>query len=287
MRSSQWLCAPAAAILVLLASCGGHTTSSSAPPPPSFSTAALVGSWRLFGVYGAATGSSFWMSMGVVGTQIHGQATYGVTCSNATSEGGFDVAMDGEIATDGSFEMKNAAADDIQFVIQGNAPLAGATAWSGSYTFSSHSGSICTIQETGNFNATQLPVVTGTYSGTVSDLPEGETTPFTISTTLTQGSFTSTSFLAGTPYYYTPVSATLTTDGASCFASATIEGPLLLEPAGQVMGNMVQLTYTTDTGATMSTEGFFTDDTQKTMIFEGTVIGGSCNQQFYGTLTRQ
>jgi hypothetical protein len=227
------------------------------------------------------------MSMGVVGTEIHGQATFGVTCSNATSESGFDVVMDGEIAADGSFEMKNAATNDVLFTIQGKAPLSGATTWSGSYTFSSHSGSLCTIQESGNFNATQLPSVTGTYSGTVTSGAAQQATSATISTTLTQGSFTSTSFVPGTPYYYTPVTATLTADGASCFTSAATGDPLPLAPAGQVMGNFVQLTLTTDTGETINAEGYFTDDTQKTMTFQGSVSGSSCTQQFNGTLTLQ
>ena len=286
MKSSRWLLAPTAALLVLLTSCGGHSTAS-APPAPSYSTAALVGSWRLFGGNNSSTGSALSISMGVVGAQIHGRAANSLACSNGVSEGGFDMAMDGEIAADGSFEMKNAAADDVLFTIKGNAPFSGATSWSGSYTLSSHAGSICTIQQSGNFNATQLPSVTGTYSGSVTGFASGQTTSVTISTTLTQGSFTSNSIIPETPYYYTPVTANVTAVGASCFTSAAIGDTVPVLPPEQVMGNVVQLNLATDTGGMLSVQGYFTDDTEKTMEFQGSVLGDKCAQRFDGTLTRQ
>lgn len=227
------------------------------------------------------------LSMGVVGSGIHGQAAFGVTCSNNGTEGGSPIAMDGTVGQDGSFTIKNASTDDIQIAITGTAPEVGATTWSGHYSFSSATGAACTVQASGSFAATAFPAIDGTYAGTVYGLNSGGA--LTLSMKLTEAAFTSTELIPGYTYYYAPLSGTITAGGTSCFTTgATTVSPELLRPVGLVMGNEIELAFTTDTGSTFNVQGYFTDPTEKTLQMAGSVTGGKCGGQLIsGTLTLQ
>lgn len=131
---------------------------------------AISGNWRISPTHEPTPSStgfeSFILTMGVDGDKAYGRGQLNLGCGDHSG-----VAVEGEVLPDGSFTLANTSVfPDMparSFEVQGKLPAAGATEWHGSFFshFPGHDSKCMT--ETGEVMVRQLPVITGSFMGTV------------------------------------------------------------------------------------------------------------------------
>jgi hypothetical protein len=132
--------------------------------------------------------------------------------------------------------------------MSGTADASGKT-MSGTYTTLAQG---CGVSETGNWTATQVPAVTGTFSGMLSSLVDGSTA--SVSANITQGPNTGESVAS--------ISGTLNTQSA-CFSTGSVTGTIggtqmiwnILASDGSQLGQIV-MTLSTDANNPNGKYGF-------------------------------
>ena len=288
MRMRGWLLILLLAAAFGMVSCGGNQA-----PVVSVTPAALQGNWYLFAPVGFVNFPPSSMTIETVGNQVYGQGTFSFACSGSSSFqsiGISPVTVRGQIAADGSFELKDDAKDPIQLVIDGHVPTSVTPTWAGSYTASDGTVTGCTIDAKGSFTATAYPALDGTYAGTLAGVavPGGTAMPsITISTKITQEQ--PVTYSAGLLEYWTPLAATIQVQGSSCFTTGgtpTVTPPI---PPGRLEGAEVLLSYKMNDGSTLSLSGWFLDESGKTLrVRSARVFNGDCAGSFgQGDLTLQ
>jgi hypothetical protein len=242
------------------------------------------------------------LAIGVNENTIYGYGDVAVNCSNSGGGVGSSLSLSGPVASDGSFLLTNSAfpADTIQVSIQGKAPAAGSTTWTGSYTITNAAAQPqCTFDYSSNFVATAYPPLDGTYAGTFGDQNSGSN--LTVSTQITQGALTLTNSSSSLARGFNiPLNGTIAVTGSPCFTTGITTqeatGPTTIPVQGWVGGNTFSLNYVMNDGAQLQLLGYFADSSesglyiQLAIVFGGKcdgILGGGGNSTYSGTLTRQ
>ena len=154
----------------------------------------LNGSWDLAGGWEAPQQEPrLTLSIGVDGNNVYGDGDLQVPGC------GLSFSVVGQIASDGTFvlnigEPVGVRADNNTFPslsIRGRVPAQGSTEWAGSFNTSSMGNGECPTPS-GEFVASQLPPLDGTYSGIMpSVVGSAPSTPLSISVNMKQGLLTS------------------------------------------------------------------------------------------------
>jgi hypothetical protein len=167
--------------------------------------------------------------------------------------------LTGEIEADGSFIMRTkrlmttkpaglarSPADGVtrEMTVSGKAPPAGSTNWSGNYTITGQMNPRCIWDGAGNFTASLLPPLTGTFFGEYGRF--GSRHKFSITTT--QGDFVSHDASL-------PLSGTIHIDGSSCFADGRTDASGL----NHMQGDLAFLRFRMDDGSALSLSMVYTD----------------------------
>lgn len=277
---------------IFLASCSQHTTQST---PVATSYTALNGNWHIAGEPGSgllplAQSPLLTLAIGVSGSTVYASATVGVTCSSGAEIGGpvgGGMSLTGPIASDGTFTLSNSGepADTIQITIQGQAPVEGATTWSGNYTVvNANPPTGCIFNDANSFVATLYPPLDGTYTGTVTGA--GLDSGWTVSVQMTQGAFTSATLSpnSSTLVYFTPLNSTIQITGSSTLTTGT-SAANPIQGTSSISGDAFIVNYIMNDGSTLSLSGWFMDSSESTLQVGIMSFGGSVGAS--GTLTKQ
>lgn len=246
------------------------------------------------------------MHIQVSGTQVIGHGVVEVRCPNAPRNGGgvLGGGFAGEIATDGSFTMRNSGAGEstTQVEIRGQVPPEGAATWSGEYTLTRRASRNCpAYQETKSFTATPLAPLNGTFSGSLA-MKFFETPPPTYTgpksyeakfiITVAQGAVVSRRLKAGGVHFYLPLTGTIHVHGASCFSHGTAD--LAADSThgaapsqySTLQGDFVILRFAMNDESQLTVRAVFADPNESALsVFDARVAGGKCDKQsFRGTL---
>jgi hypothetical protein len=214
------------------------------------------------------------MTFSVVGTQIVAGGTENVPCGSATIGGG--VVLTGTIAADGTLSAQTTLSGSVPLlVLTGTAPAAGASTWTGNYTYTSTAGaSSCPETFTGSFTATRIADLTGTYAPAAPiQLAPGSLGASTQSVTLSF-SFTQGATLPGTTTLDPELLAgTVQIQGSSCFKSGTAAAV-----AGSgLLGSVLVTSFTLNDGSTMNFLGDIENTGSTRLVAQVVLIsGGTC-----------
>jgi len=258
-----------------MVSCGGGNSPIVVAPPVA---GGIQGNWHLLGGFGELKAPNFSLAIATNGNQIYGTGAVASICPGDPfgASGGFGVTLQGVIAADGSFAMKSAAGSTPTVVVNGKVPAVGATAWSGSYE-SKLTGGSCPFDDKETFTAARLPDLTGTYTGTLTGIG---LTGIGVTAKITQGTPVAGTTISGATVYTTPLSASVTVSGTSCFT----KGETIVPAAGEVStvsGDYFDISLRMDDGSQLNLSGNFADVTGKTLLANSFVEVGSCKGDFW------
>ena len=256
-------------------------TTTTASTPAVQTAAALGGNWLLAGSMPAyfvpSNGSptNLVLSISATGENLVAGASLQGNC---TAGGGFGYNLQGILvgtaASNGSFTLgfSNVASGD-SLTITGTVPSASGSPWSGSYSYTNNGSSSCASNLSGNFQATPVPAISGTYQGQGSlsqfngSLPAKPVvgTPYGLSATLQQGTGTSALTLSGS----------IKTTGFPCFSTGQITNAVF--SGGQLYGDEISAAFVMNDGSQLDIYGVIDNaaDTQLSMSFVD-VQTGAC-----------
>lgn len=252
----------------------------------------ISGNWHIVGAHSMSQFPLVAFAVGVSGNTVYGNGDIGVNCSQGSSALGASaiaasVAVTGQVASDGSFQMSNAAepSDTIQISIEGTLPKDGATTWNGHFTLANAASQTgCLFSYSEDFTATSYSPLTGTYSGTITG-PK-LTSGLNITISVSQGQPTiSTNVPLSNLGVTIPLSGSVNVTGSSCYSSTTAAAAAASSIAGDGFG----LIFPMDDGSTLTVQGWFADPTESTWQVQTTHTAmGACSVEAgSGTLTRQ
>jgi hypothetical protein len=231
-------------------------------------------------------------AMGVNGNTVYAKGNIGVNCSGGSVGMGGGLSLTGQIASDGTFLLTNAAEplDSIQVAIQGKVPAEGSTTWAGSFTVTNAlTETSCNVNVTSNFVATPYSPLNGTYAGTITGPKFGS--GITVTTQITQEAFTSAAVgPLSVPSFFTPLSATMTVKGSPSLTSGTTTASQVPAWSSSITGDAFLLTFLMNDGSTLVLSGWFTDSSESTlqvMVMTGFGSTGSGGASDICTLIRQ
>jgi hypothetical protein len=283
MRVWALLSFTACGVGLLLCGCG----SSAKPTPVAPAGNALAGNWLIVGPMptnglAVGTGVRLALTFDVTGSNVTAAGFGNDSCGNPESSFGFGSLATGTIAADGSFTLQSPANfPEGTLSIQGTAPKASDTSWTGGYTISFDGPIVpptCDKSLTGTFTATPFPPVSGVYVGTGSTETFANgmstTTPVTFEVSLQQGGMLTNPNGATSPLFSNLVlTGSIRVQGSPCFSS----GATAVTPASSVEGNMLHAAFLMNDGSTLNLLGSLTDITEGHI---GTnlalVTGGNC-----------
>ncbi len=261
----------------------------------------LNGSWYL------ATGSEapqqdprLTLSIGVDGNKVYGDGDLQMPGC------GLSFSVIGQIASDGSFVLNlqkpvGDRADDNTFPslsITGSVPAQGAAEWAGSFNTSSMGNEECP-RPSGEFVASQLPPLEGTFSGTIpSFVGSTPSTPLDISVNMTQGispsmnegDLSSTEVSpAGRASHYVPLRGTITVSGFTDLPSTDITARAVAGHNSRMQGDEFILFFRLEDGSLMMLTGRKTDASGLTLLASISYFGKDQNliASGMGNLTRR
>ena len=240
----------------------------------------------------------------VDGTQIFASGDYHAVCPNSPRDGSGAIGggLQGKIAPDGSFTIKNSSRATIQVEISGRVPSDGATTWSGEYTLAGDLSRKCpTYRQTNVFTATPLPPLNGTFSGSLTMKyfespspaytgPQTYEAKFRI--TATQGAVVAQRLNTGDIHFHLPLTGTIQVKGSPCFSRGAAD-PLTYSTHGSVpsryssiSGDSVNIWFAMNDESQLHMIAVFTDPGESALLMTNAlVIGGNCDHQsFRGTL---
>jgi len=237
---------------------------------------ALKGNWHLTGGWEETQQEPrLTLSMGVDGNKIYGDGDLQVPGC------GLSFSVIGQIASDGTFVLSipkptRAQAEDSTFPslsISGGVPAQGSMEWTGSFTASSM-GNVKCPKLSGDFVASQLPQLDGTYSGTIPSHVGGSATgtSLNISVNMKQGIFTSTDegefslpelSPAARMSHYLPLTGTITVSGFTDLPSKEITASAIADHHSRMQGDQFILYFRLEGGSTMMLTGSMTDSSER------------------------
>ena len=280
--------------LAELSGCGGtgRPTVGLAPNVPVYPTT-LTGNWSIAGARDPLTYPIFSTSLIVHGSELSGKMSVQIECSPQFRVGG-QVPLTGQIATDGSFQASvslpgtsgSANAGLFQVSLSGISPAGSSSNWTGSYTLHSTAravdGTSCAYSHSGDFTATAISPLTGTYTGPATGplSPAGFGANAAISLAvsqeppalLTSGQMSS---------YQLPLSATITVTGSPCFTSGTTTGTFLPSEIG---GDMADLRFAMNDGSELDLQSVLNSPTGSSLTVLAVANGGACDRAIAQTM---
>lgn len=298
------------AIPALAALCGalglfgcGSGPGNSSNPAPVHAVSNLAGNWSLVGSIPQGfpfltPGPTLSVTFSVVDHVITGSGAVTVFCTSGNTGSGFgeSFVVSGTVAEDGSFTAQTpsppSGLSSLPITISGSVPAAPGAPWSGQYTLDASSAGTCHPVLSGNFEATGIATVAGTYAGTgtlgeASFLsPTAQGRPVSISVALTQGTSVQDE---------SAMNGTVAITGVPCFRGGTLMTPPITTPprAGAVAGDQVQASFRMDDGSQLVLVGYLSDTAasvlkiQSAVIFSGACASAENQSLHFTTLTRQ
>lgn len=290
--------------LAVFTGCGNNndnTTTTSGPTPAS-----LSGNWLLSGQLPifVSTGSSangLAATLDVNGSAVSGIVSLEYTCTASGINGPVtqEAPVTGTVSSGGSFVLQTPTGSGnvpLSVTIEGSIPTRAGASWTGNFIYNA-STSICSSGNigSGNITATAIPLLNGTWSGSVTQLLNS--TALTASVALKQGGSINAS--GATVTSNLPLSGTLTIRGSSCLTTGTANGISssltsgfgTTAAAGAVEGNTLIESFTMNDGSVVALEGSIAaTDASKLVVAFVTLTPGSCNSNFTtttATLTKQ
>ena len=282
----------------------GTDVVSTSPPPLPITSSPLNGNWNLTGNRQKKQFPLLSMYLQVNGTRIIAGGDYQAVCPDSPRDGAGSIGgnLQGEIAPDGSFTLRNAPRATIQVEISGHAPSEGATTWSGEYTLTGDVSRKCpAYRQTNSFTATPFAPLSGTFSGLLKMKyfqspspaytgPQSYQAKFSI--TAAQGAVVAHRLKTDDVHFYLPLTGTIHVKGSSCF-SLGVADPATYSPHGlvpsrysSISGDSVNLWFAMNDESQLHVIAVFTDPGEAGLsIVNALVIGGKCDHQsFLGTL---
>lgn len=301
--------ASAISLFLMLAGSSAYAQSgtdvvSTSPPQLPITSSPLNGNWNLTGNRQNKQFPLLSMYLQVNGAQIIAGGDYRAVCPKSPRDGAGSIGggLQGEIAPDGSFTLRNGPRATIQVEISGHVPSDGATTWSGEYTLTGDVSRKCpTYRQTNSFTATPFAPLRGTFSGLLKmqyfqSPPPAYTGPQSyqakFSITAAQGAVVAQRLRTGDVHFYLPLTGTIQVKGSPCFLHGVAD-PLTYSTHGSVpsryssiRGDSVDLWFAMNDESQLHVIAVFTDPGESALsIVDALVIGGTCDHEsFLGTL---
>lgn len=279
-----------------LVGCGAGSTTL-----PATTSNSITGNWVLTGALpffgpNQFTNRNFGVTMtfSTVGDQIVGGGYFQVPCSPSgtfSADIGGGIVVSGTVDAKGSFTAQSPATQPSALAtlqLQGSAPSASASSWSGTYSFSSNNSG-CPFNSSGPITAVRIADVTGTYTGSALLYPNGGSSngsgqPISLTFTLQQQTTAQISAVNGGV-----LAGTVQVQGSPCFSSGTII-PAQPQVEGNVLGSHLLATFTMNDGSRLDLPADIEDVTSgKLEVIGAAIVGGACDRQGTGSfeLSRQ
>ncbi len=221
-----------------------------------------------------STGFSYAVTLDVTGDQLLAAQSFSFYCT----QGSADVSLglpESLLGANRSFELETpgypGAPPYIDQQLQGIAPTAGLTPWSGSYAFSNVPAG-CDLPAGANFTAVPIGYVTGTYAGSfaMNTANSSTTVPLMVQLNLKQGGQPSD----GTRFSYIVMTGSIEVTGSACVSSGTITS----SDQSSIGGDFVSLTFSMNDGSTLQMQSYIKDTGVKRLLLnQVSVTGGVCN----------
>jgi hypothetical protein len=245
---------------------------------------ALSGNWHLTGSWDSKTNDPrLILSLGVNGDRVFGAGDLQTQCPAEGSGTGASFSVHGQISSEGTFFLADSEDPEAVLIsISGKVPEPGSKQWSGSFRFVHiRDTKKCSPTVSGEFVATHLPPLKGTYSGTLLlrdrssvtvtvDIDQGELILFDSEPSHVQGEV--------------PLKATMTVNG-SIHPTETLTADASHDSSSRIDGDGFLLVFPLDKGAKILLVGEYTDAREKTLrvllSYPGKDLGAS------GFLTRR
>jgi len=261
----------------------------------------LNGSWDLAGGWEAPQQEPrLTLSIGVDGNNVYGDGDLQVPGC------GLSFSVVGQIASDGTFvlnigEPVGVRADNNTFPslsIRGRVPAQGSTEWAGSFNTSSMGNGECPTPS-GEFVASQLPPLEGTYSGTIPfSVGSAPGSPLSISVNMTQsiptsmdgGDSSSPEVSPATRLsHYVPLKGTITISGFTDVPSQDITLTAVEDHNSRMQGDEFILFFRLEDGSLMMLAGSKTDSSGQAVLASISYFGKDQNLivSGMGNLTRR
>jgi hypothetical protein len=274
------------------------------PPQSSTPSSALNGNWHVAGNRIKKQFPLLSIYLHVDGTQIIGHGWLQAVCPNDPRNGaGGNLSLNGEIAPDGVFTLRNNPRSTLHVEISGQAPAEGEITWSGEYTLTGDISHECpSYRQTNSFTATPLAPLNGTFSGSLkthyfqsAPATYTESSQANFNITMAQGAAASQKLNTGGVHFYLPITGTIQVKGSSCFSKGQADpltysthrsGPSRYSTLG---GDALDLWFAMDDESQVNVIAVFADPGASALsIINARVIGGKCDHQsFLGTLERK
>ena len=238
----------------------------------------LNGNWYLVGGWEAPQQEPrLTLSIRVDGNEVYGDGDLQVQGC------GLSFSVMGQIASDGTFDLNlqkpvGVGAEDSTFPslsISGKVPAQGSTEWAGSFNTASMGNEECP-RPSGEFVASQLPPLDGTYSGAIPFFVGSEpSTPLYVSVNMTEGILTSINEGEISPpevspaarvSHFVPLRGTITISGFTDLPSKDITLTAEEDRNSRVQGDEFILFFRLQDGSMMMLTGSKTDSSGVTVL---------------------
>jgi hypothetical protein len=259
----------------------------------------LTGNWQLTGGRDRKLYPLLSMAIHANGKRLTAAGNDFVVCPASPRDGiGGSQEMVGEVDPDGNFLLRTISSKNtLQLTVTGKVPDAGSTNWAGTYKFTSPAAHGCAFDQEGDFTATLLAPLAGTFLGPVTmsypsaPPPPGYTGPATarlqFTITATQGAeFLLHEKKVGAPFIYLPVTGTINVSGSACFSHGTSDtNPY----TNNMQGDRAHLNFEMNDESELAVMAFYTSPQEAGLEIQSAFVkGGKCDKQaFAGTLQRQ
>lgn len=263
--------------VAVMVGCGSGSPAS----PVAAAGSGLNGNWLITGTLpfsdplnfgNHAFGTS--MTFTLVGNQFSAGGSENIPCSAGLVIGG-GVVLTGTLAADGTLSAQSTqgAAPLPSLTLTGTGPAAGASNWTGTYTYTSTGGS-CPLTVTGPFTAMRIADVTGTYAPAAPVQLTPSSLGATPQTVTPAFSFVQGATLPGTTQFDPELlSGSVQIQGSSCFKSGAAAGV-----AGSgLLGSTFVTSFTLNDGSTVSFVGDIEDTGATRLVIHSLLFsGGAC-----------
>ncbi len=269
MRKSRAAIGLLAGLAVVASGCSNPTSA-------GYQANLLDGNWRIAGVRSDSGQPFLSIAMGVTGGTVIGSGDVRVPCGGGGSIGASPVQFKGQLAPDGTFQMKNSPKDLIQVTIQGQAPAKGSSTWTGQYTMvNAAAEKSCMFDLTAGFTTIPYALMNGTYAGTLTGTLAGATDTLHLTTMVKQGVFTEVR--PNSAFYAIPLAASVVVSGSSCLQAGHTTDGTTSPATGSINGDVFELNFAMNDGSILSLFGHFTDATEDHLQVEtGSDSNGKC-----------
>jgi hypothetical protein len=225
----------------------------------------LDGNWLLVGNQSLSQYPILSTTLVVTGNAISGTSSIHFLCANQ-SDLGLEISVIGQVGSDGTFQLQSQDPSFYQLSISGSVPLNYTSTWTGNYTWddsSNNDASSCTAKHNGEFTATPIRPLNGTYVGTIAG--QGFTTGTQASVRILQATTPTQNLYA--------LSGSIEIYGSTCFTSGQTDGS-----GSGLAGDSYLLIFNMDDGSKLMFSGWIYNPNEATLEARFSVSGGKCNQ---------